>query len=155
MTMLLYPSCVLDLARYSYVWSGLICPITANNRESLLAKRVVSGLAAIEAGYERIFGLIPDCIMVCKPLRIKHNKDGSVSVYAPFTALSTIPKVTNKDSDQVTREFHNVTIEVDCCACVMFSPKNVVTAASEHFFNLRISHHAVAPQDIVRYIGYA
>lgn len=90
-------------------------------------------------------------------------------MYAPFTYMCTIPKITimseedGKETINQTIEgteatsenvIENISVELDGCSIVTYSSQGVVISSTDHYFHIRINHSKVTPKHIMKYFDY-
>ncbi len=76
----------------------------------------------------------------------------TIFVYAPFHYLCTIPKIVIGRDEGTVAE--NVSMEMECCTIMTFSYKGIITAASDNYCKMKISHSQVTVHHIMKYLGY-
>ena len=113
----------------------------------------------IESTYNRSFTRLPDSLIAFHNELIKikqHPISKDIYVYAPYSFFATLPSVTIKRSaDQDPEITHNVSIEVRCCAVLVFSSEHrQLKSMEEHFYRLFIDNQYVYPKEVISYFDF-
>jgi hypothetical protein len=164
-SLLLYPFCAPDVVRTINFWLGENQPplVQAHSSMSSMKSHTIEGAELILGGFSRIFGMLPDCMILFRSIKVNHTLDGRVILQAPYNyffkmvtshaAIKSEPDITFT-TPSVPSTPNMVDVHLRGCLEMHFTCTNRIGFIQDHILGCEFSDNTATVDDLVKYMGY-